>query len=75
MVNRGRRTKRLPLFDALIATIGERPMRFEDVTRSIAKQGYKKVLIQDVRDDLRCLKRKRIVSETEQGFISTRRFA
>ena len=75
MVNRGRRTKRLPLFDALIATIGERPMRFEDVTRSIAKQCYKKVLIQDVRDDLRCLKRKRIVSETEQGFISTRRFA
>ena len=67
--------KRLPLLDVLIATIGERPMRVEDVTRSIAKQGYKKVLIQDVRDDLRCLKRKRIVSETEQGFISIRRFA
>jgi len=50
-------------------------MRFEDVTRSIAKQGYSNLLVQDVRDDLRCLKRKRIVSETEQGFISTRRFA
>lgn len=75
MVNRGRRTKRLPLLDALIATIGERPMRYEDVIRSIAKKGYKKVLTQDVRDDLRCLKRKRIVSETKQGFISTMRFA
>lgn len=69
------RVRRLPLIDVLIATIGERPMRFEDVTRSIANQGYKETLIQDVRDDLRYLKRKRMVSEIGQGFVSTRRFA
>jgi ribosomal protein L32E len=69
------RKKRLPLLDVLIATIGERPMRFDDVTRSIANQGYAKVLIQDVRDDLQYLKRKRMVSEISQGFVSTRRFA
>ena len=76
MLGRGcMRVRRLPLLDALIATIGERPMRFEDITRSIANQGYAKALIQDVRYDLQYLKRKRVVSEIGQGFVSTRRLA
>lgn len=69
------RLRRLPIRDTLIATIGERAMRLEDVTQSIAKQGHAKALLQDIRDELRSLKRACIIAESADGYRSTRRFA
>lgn len=69
------KSRRLTLSDALIVTIGERPMRLSDITRAIAKQGHGKALLQCVREEIDILRRKRIVAEIREGFISTRRCA
>lgn len=66
---------RLSLEDSLIATIGERPMSLHAITEALAKQGHKNKLLQDVRHSIEDIRRRHIVADTRDGFVSARRFA
>lgn len=70
-----RRQPTLSLLDTIVATVGDRPVRFEELTAAIEREGHGKVGLWLVKAAVQSLADGHVISKTDQGFISTRRFA